>query len=88
MAIGIQELDRLHSVMADEAAEDLRRGFSGRLSDAGCSVEADKLKILEEVKRSGHETLVPSMPSNHVSCSFGGGAKDPAFTGSTMCLCF
>ena len=52
-----QELDRLNSVSADESAEDLRRGYSGRLSDAGCSEEADKLKILTEVKRSGHETL-------------------------------
>ncbi|CAK9093046.1 Protein MAK16-like A [Durusdinium trenchii] len=49
------ELDRLNSVSADESAEDLRRGYSGRLSDAGCSEEADKLKILTEVKRSGHE---------------------------------
>ena len=57
MAVDVQELDRLNSMMADEAAEDLRRGFSGRLSDAGCSVEADQLNILEEVGMSGHETL-------------------------------
>lgn len=37
-----QELDRLNSVAADESAEDLRRDFSGRLSDAECSVEGDR----------------------------------------------
>ncbi|CAK9031512.1 unnamed protein product [Durusdinium trenchii] len=36
------ELDRLNSVAADESAEDLRRDFSGRLSDAECSVEGDR----------------------------------------------
>lgn len=52
------ELDRLNSLSADKAAEDLRRGFSGHLSEAGCSDETDRLKILEEVKKSGHETDV------------------------------
>lgn len=52
-----QELDRLNSVAADESAEDLRRDFSGRLSDAECSVEGDRKKILEEVQISGHEIL-------------------------------
>ena len=56
-----QELDRLNSLSADKAAEDLRRGFSGHLSEAGCSDETDRLKILEEVKKSGHETLCPSL---------------------------
>ncbi|CAK9093044.1 Protein MAK16-like A [Durusdinium trenchii] len=49
------ELDRLNSVSADAAALNLRRGFTGRLSDADCSTEADRRKILEQVKKSGHE---------------------------------
>ena len=51
------EVDRLNSVSADEAARNLRKGFTGHLADATCSDEADGLRILEQLRRSGHETL-------------------------------
>eukprot|EP00434_Breviolum_minutum_P007846 symbB.v1.2.006923.t1/scaffold400.1/size211454/2 len=52
------ELDRLHSVKTDLAEENLARGFTGKLQDANCSVEADAEQILEQLRESGHEKEV------------------------------
>lgn len=61
------ELDRLHAVKADLAEENLARGFTGKLQDANCSVEADAEQILEQLRESGHEKEV-EVPCNMNEC--------------------
>ena len=56
------EVDRLNSMAADKAAQNLSQGFTGRLADATCSTEEDGIRILQELRESGLETLGQKHP--------------------------
>jgi len=55
---GIFEADRLWGIEASPQADELRRGFSGKLENANCTVPEDGERIRQEWRQQGCENEV------------------------------